>query len=89
MNELALIAPESADNLGQRVDQILSDWYGGEHFRIPVWCPRFASGEGKGMIGSSVRGRDLYILVDVCNSSMTYRMDGEINRMSPDDHCQI
>ena len=36
MNELALIAPESADNLEQRVDQILSDWYGGEHFRIPV-----------------------------------------------------
>ena len=36
MNELALIAPVSADNLGQRVDQILSDWYGGEHFRIPV-----------------------------------------------------
>ncbi|MBQ6507389.1 MAG: ribose-phosphate pyrophosphokinase-like domain-containing protein [Clostridia bacterium] len=40
------------------------------------------------MIGSSVRDRDLYILVDVCNSSMTYRMDGEINRMSPDDHYQ-
>ena len=48
MNELALIALETADNLGQRVDQILSDWYGGEHFRIPVWCPRFVSGEGKG-----------------------------------------
>ena len=75
MNELALIAPESADNLGQRVDQILSEWYGGEHFRIPVCCPRFASGEGKGMIGSSVRDRDLYILADVCNSSLTYRME--------------
>ncbi len=88
MNELALIALESADNLGQRVDQILSEWYGGEHFRIPVCCPRFASGEGKGMIGSSVRDRDLYILVDVCNSSLTYRMDGATNRMSPDDHYQ-
>ena len=88
MNEPGLIALESADAMGTRVNQILSEWHGGANFRIPVSCPRFSSGEGKGIIQSSVRDRDLYILVDVCNSSLTYRMDGEVNRMSPDDHYQ-
>ncbi len=88
MNKLALIALESADTLGNRVDGILANWHKGEHFRVPVQCPRFSSGEGKGLILESVRDQDLYILVDVCNSSITYRMDGHVNHMSPDDHYQ-
>lgn len=50
--------------------------------------PRFASGEAKGMISESVRGNDLYILVDVCNYSLTYPLYGHENHMSPDDHYQ-
>ena len=50
--------------------------------------PRFGSGEAKGVIDESVRGMDLYILVDVCNYSLTYSMSGNTNHMSPDDHYQ-
>ena len=50
--------------------------------------PRFGSGEAKGVINESVRGYDLYLLVDVCNYSLTYSLCGEINHMSPDDHYQ-
>ena len=48
-------------------------------------CPRFGSGEGKGLIKQSVRGLDLYILVDVTNYSLTYSVCGHENHMSPDD----
>ena len=88
MNKLGVIALESAEHMGDRVERILSEWHGGERFRIPVSCPRFSSGEAKGIIGASIRDRDLYILVDVCNNSLVYRMNGEPNRMSPDDHYQ-
>ena len=88
MKELGLIALESADQMGTRIDRILSEWHDGRHFRIPSECIRFASGEGKGMIYDSVREMDLYILVDVCNSSLTYKMNGFENHMSPDDHFQ-
>ena len=86
--KIALIALESAAKIGRRVDQILSEWRGGEHFLIPAECPRFSSGEGKCVIKESVRDMDVYILVDVCNASLTYQMYGETNRMSPDDHYQ-
>ena len=88
MSKLGVIALESADRMGARVDQILSEWHDGERFRIPVSCPRFSSGEAKGIVGQTIRDRDLYLLVDVCNASLTYRMNGEMNRMSPDDHYQ-
>ena len=86
--KLGIIALESARNAGEKINAILSGWRGGEDFLIPSECPRFGSGEGKGLIRESVRDRDLYILVDVCNPSVTYTMDGEPNRMSPDDHYQ-
>ncbi|MCR5724171.1 MAG: ribose-phosphate pyrophosphokinase [Treponema sp.] len=86
--KLGIIALESARNAGEIIDKIISKWRGGEHFLVPCDCPRFGSGEGKGLIKESVRDRDLYILVDVCNPSITYTMDGEKNRMSPDDHYQ-
>lgn len=88
MQKLGIIALESARNAGQKIDEILSGWRGGEHFLIPSSCPRFGSGEAKGLVKESVRERDIYILVDVCNPSITYKMDGLQNRMSPDDHFQ-
>jgi len=86
--KIALIALPSAEKIGQHVDHILSEWRQGKHFLIPVECPRFSSGEGKSVLKESVRDMDVYILVDVCNASLTYQMYGEINRMSPDDHYQ-
>ena len=86
--KLGIIALESARNAGNKIDSILSEWRGGAHFLIPSQCPRFGTGEAKGIVKESVRDRDLYILVDVCNPSITYTMDGESNRMSPDDHFQ-
>lgn len=88
MQKLGIIALESARNAGEKIDDILSGWRHGEHFLIPSSCPRFGSGEAKGLVKESVRDRDIYILVDVCNPSVTYKMDGYINRMSPDDHFQ-
>jgi len=86
--EIGLIVLNSAEKIGARVDQILSEWRGGKHFLIPAECPRFSSGEGKCVLKESVRDRDIYILLDVCNTSLTYDMFGETNRMSPDDHYQ-
>ncbi len=86
--KLGLITLASAERIGGRVDQILAEWRDGEHYTIPAECPRFSSGEGKCVIEESVRDRDIYILVDVCNPSLTYQMYGEPNRMSPDDHYQ-
>lgn len=51
-------------------------------------CPRFGSGEAKAVFRESVRGKDVFILVDVCNHSITYKMGGFVNHMSPDDHYQ-
>ena len=55
---------------------------------IDASCPRFGSGEAKGMIHESVRGYDLYIMTDVTNYSLTYKLCGHENHMSPDDHYQ-
>ena len=85
--ELGIIALESASKMGNRVNEILSEWRGRwKNSLIPCECPRFGSGEGKGIVSESVRDRDIYILVDVLNNSQTYKMDGELNRMSPDDN---
>lgn len=57
-------------------------------FLVNVSTPRFGSGEAKAILGESIRGKDLFLLVDVCNHSITYSMNGFINHMSPDDHYQ-
>ena len=88
LGDIALIVLESADKLGHRVDAILSEWRDRETLRIPIECPRFSSGEGKCVIKESVRDKDVFILLDVCNWSVTYEMFGQTNRMSPDDHYQ-
>ncbi|MDD6035911.1 MAG: ribose-phosphate pyrophosphokinase [Lachnospiraceae bacterium] len=67
---------------------VLFDGYQRESYLVDSKCPRFGSGEAKGIIKQSVRGDDLYILVDVCNYNLTYTVRGEISHMSPDDHFQ-
>ena len=91
--DLGLIVTKGAAELGEKVNYHLTHWAaeGGnprETFIIPSECPRFSSGDGKGMIRDTVRGRDLFLLVDVGNYSVKYNMFGEQNSMSPDDHFQ-
>ncbi len=62
--------------------------YVADTYLLDCKCPRFGTGEGKGEIHDSVRGADLYILVDVCNYSLTYKVCGYENHMSPDNHFQ-
>lgn len=69
-------------------DTLLFSEYEKENYIIKSTISRFGSGEAKGTIEESVRGDDLYLLVDVCNYSMTYSLSGKINHMSPDDHFQ-
>ncbi len=88
---LGVIATQSASELGAKIDNYLVSWAkegGNEHdtFLIESDCPRFSSGDGKGIIKSTVRGHDLFIIVDVCNHNCTYNMFGQQNAMSPDDH---
>ncbi|MBR3941915.1 MAG: ribose-phosphate pyrophosphokinase [Clostridia bacterium] len=92
---LGMIALESAKDLGEKIDGYLVKWAKernkepeGGTFRIEAACPRFSSGDAKGMIKSTVRGKDLFILVDVANYNCTYNMFGMKNQMSPDDHFQ-
>ena len=59
-----------------------------QDYRIEVDNPRFSSGEGKAVVKNTVRGHDLYIVSDVMNTSIEYKMFGQMNRMSPDDHYQ-
>ena len=58
------------------------------NYLADVECPRFGSGEGKAVFHESVRGKDVFIITDVCNHSITYNMNGYVNHMSPDDHYQ-
>ena len=69
-------------------DTLLFSEYEKDNYIIKSSISRFGSGEAKGTIEESVRGDDLYLLVDVCNYSMTYSLSGRINHMSPDDHFQ-
>ncbi len=90
---LGLIAMQSARELGDKINGYLVDWaqkggYDFENFLVESECPRFASGDGKGLIKSTIRGKDLYIITDVGNYSCTYEYFGMKNAMSPDDHYQ-
>ena len=90
---VGLIATESAVELGQKIDNYLVNWarkggYDVDTVLIESQCPRFSSGDGKGLIKSTVRGKDLYILVDVGNYNCKYQMFSKENSMSPDDHYQ-
>ena len=101
---LGLIPLKSCEDLGKKVDAWLVEWrkeresehkttiafagYQKDSYIIGAKTPRFGSGEAKGELTESVRGDDLYIMVDVCNYNMTYTMNGLKNHMSPDDHYQ-
>lgn len=104
IGRLGLVSLESSRDLGNKVDNWLVQWrnernypqmdsfafegYQRDSFQVKVQNPRFGSGEGKCVISESVRGDDIYILLDVCNYSMTYSMGRFTNLMSPDDHFQ-
>lgn len=88
---LGLIVMRSAEKLGKRVDNYLVEWNkqdGKDTFVIENECPRFQSGDAKGLIKSTIRGKDLFILTDVGNYNCKYKLFGHDNCMSPDDHFQ-
>lgn len=90
---LGIIALEGAEELGEKIDAHLVRWareagMDVDTFRLKCSCPRFGSGDAKGIIEQTVRGYDLYIVVDVGNYSPTYPYFGMENHMSPDDHFQ-
>ena len=88
---LALIACPGAEELTKLVDQHLINWgkevgINKDTFIVPCDCPRFQSGDAKGLVRESVRGHDVFLVVDPGNYSLTYNLFGNINHMSPDDH---
>lgn len=101
---LKLIVLDSAAGLGNQVNKYLVNFrknvkniakndpafegYVSDNYIVDAVCCRFGTGEGKGVINESVRGKDLFILVDVCNHSISYTMNGYTNYKSPDDHYQ-
>ena len=101
---LSLIVMESAKELGDSVDRYIAQFrhslykmpetdtafsaYVKDSFKVNYALDRFGSGEAKATINESVRGHDVYILTDVCNYSITYKMYNYINHKSPDDHYQ-
>ena len=88
---LSLIACPGAEELTNLVDQHLVSWaneagINKETFIVPCDCPRFQSGDAKGLVKGSIRGHDVFIIVDPGNYSLTYNLFGHENHMSPDDH---
>ncbi|MEF9945820.1 MAG: ribose-phosphate pyrophosphokinase [Lachnospiraceae bacterium] len=67
---------------------IILSHYQSDNYLINSSCPRFGSGEAKGVLKNTIRGSDLFVMVDVCNYSLTYNLNGHLNHMSPDDHYQ-
>ena len=101
---LGIIPLQSCAELGKEVDNYLVKWrhlntsehksniifsgYEKDSYIVDASVPRFGSGEAKAIISESVRGKDMYLIVDVCNWSLTYSLCGMKNHMSPDDHYQ-
>jgi len=99
VGDLGIIPLESCSKMGEMVNRYIADWraernqvlkpYGEDlkqSYILKAQCSRFGSGEAKGTILDSIRGKDLYLLVDVTNFSITYSLSGYENHMSPDDH---
>ena len=101
---LGIIPLASCAEIGKKVDNYLVEWrhantsehktsiifsgYEKDSYIVDASVPRFGSGEAKAIINDSVRGDDVYLIVDVCNWSLTYSLCGQENHMSPDDHYQ-
>ena len=104
VGSLGIIPLLGCEELGNKVNDYLVKWrresahehkndvafsgYEKENYLINASVPRFGSGEAKGILGESVRGKDIYLMVDVCNYSLTYSIGPYENLMSPDDHFQ-
>lgn len=104
VGSLGIIALDGCQEMGNKINDYLVTWrhedgpeykndvifngYERDNYLINANVPRFGSGEAKGIIGQSVRGMDLYLILDVCNYSLTYSLSGNVNHMSPDDHYQ-
>lgn len=84
--KLSIIAMKGCEEFAAQVNDYLKEWRGEEGFIVSADCPRFGSGEGKGLIRESMRGHDVYIICDVFNHGVTYKMYGQMVPMSPDDH---
>ena len=101
---LKIAAMESCRSLGQKVNDYIVSFrentisevtesplyvnYRSNNYLVNCSCPRFGSGEAKGILKETIRGTDLFIMTDVCNYSLTYTVNGHLNHMSPDDHYQ-
>ena len=104
VGRLGIIPLKSCDTLGSKVNDYIVKWrknrdysqidnlefegYLRDSYLVNAETPRFGSGEAKGLLKESVRGDDIYLMVDVCNYSLTYSLCGHTNHMSPDDHFQ-
>ena len=104
VGSLGIICLDGSKEMGNRVNDYIIKWrhedghafkdeivfngYEKDTYLIDAKVPRFGSGEAKGIIEESVRGLDIYLMVDVCNYSLTYSLTGCTNHMSPDDHYQ-
>ena len=104
VGSLGMICLPGCEELGEKVNDYLVRWrhesgheyrddiafagYEKDTYLINAQVPRFGSGEAKGILKESVRGKDLYLMVDVCNYNVTYSLTGRTNHMSPDDHFQ-
>ncbi len=89
--ELSVIGMKGCEDFVGQVDAYLQEWRAGEcegTYIVNSSCPRFGSGEAKGMVHQSLRGNDVYIICDVFNHGVTYNMYGKTIPMSPDDHFQ-
>ena len=101
---LKIVAMESCRELGQKVNDYIVSFrqntinevsesslyvnYKSNNYLVDCECPRFGTGEAKGVLRETIRGTDLFIMTDVCNYSLTYTVSGHLNHMSPDDHYQ-
>ena len=101
---LKIAALDGCMDLGKRINDYIIDFrkssakdfldsplfsdYCSDDYLVKCYCPRFGTGEAKGILKESIRGKDLFIMVDVCNYSLTYSLNGFENHMSPDDHYQ-
>ncbi|HJD46835.1 MAG TPA: ribose-phosphate pyrophosphokinase [Candidatus Mediterraneibacter norfolkensis] len=101
---LKIAAMESCRELGQKVNDYIVSFrentinevtesplyvnYKSNNYLVDCKCPRFGTGEAKGVLKETIRGTDLFIMTDVCNYSLTYTVSGHLNHMSPDDHYQ-
>lgn len=89
--DLAIISMRGCEDISAKVDYYLKQWRSAsedESFVIPANCPRFGTGEAKGVLNHTARGLDAYIICDCFNHGVTYKMYGQTVPMSPDDHYQ-